>query len=117
MTPVLFVFLIYLLHTTAELCLSPVGLSAMARLAPLHMASFVMGAWFYMTAVGQFVAGKIGEATGGEGGTMSRELVLDIYNSIGWVAIGVSLAVLVVSPLVKRWMHLDTLTDGEAKAA
>ena len=117
MTPVLFVFLIYLLHTTAELCLSPVGLSAMARLAPLHMASFVMGAWFYMTAVGQFVAGKIGEATGGEGGTMSRELVLEIYNNIGWVAIGVAVAVLVVSPLVKRWMHLDTLTDGEAKAA
>ena len=116
MTPVLFVFLIYFLHTTAELCLSPVGLSAMARLAPLHMASFVMGAWFYMTAVGQFVAGKIGEASGGESGTMSRELVLEIYNTIGWVAIGVSLAVLVVSPLVKRWMHLDTLKDADARA-
>ncbi len=111
MTPVVFVFLIYLLHTTAELCLSPVGLSAMARLAPLHMASFVMGAWFYMTAVGQFVAGKIGEATGGESGTMSRALVLDIYSTIGWVAIGVAALVLVVSPVVKRWMHLDTLED------
>jgi POT family proton-dependent oligopeptide transporter len=111
LTPVVFVFLIYLLHTTAELCLSPVGLSAMARLAPLHMASFVMGAWFYMTAVGQFVAGKIGEATGGESGTMSRELVLDIYSTIGWVAIGVSVLVLAVSPVVRRWMHLDTLED------
>jgi POT family proton-dependent oligopeptide transporter len=83
----------------------------MARLAPLHMASFVMGAWFYMTAVGQFVAGKIGEATGGESGTMSRALVLDIYNTIGWVAIGVAALVLIVSPVVKRWMHLDTLED------
>jgi POT family proton-dependent oligopeptide transporter len=111
LTPVLFLFLIYLLHTTGELCLSPVGLSAMARLAPLHLASFVMGAWFYMTAVGNFVAGKIGEATGGEGGEMSKELVLTIYTKIGWVAIGVSLVVLALSPLVKRWMHLDTLED------
>jgi POT family proton-dependent oligopeptide transporter len=38
-TAVLFIFLIYLLHTTGELCLSPVGLSAMNRLAPAHMAS------------------------------------------------------------------------------
>ena len=114
LTPVLFVFLIYLLHTTAELCLSPVGLSAMARLAPLHLASFVMGAWFYMTAVGNFVAGKIGEATGGEGGAMSRELVLDIYWQIGWIAIGISVVVLAVSPIVKRWMHLDSLDDGRA---
>ncbi len=113
MTPVLFVFLIYLLHTTAELCLSPVGLSAMARLAPLHLASFVMGAWFYMTAVGNFVAGKIGEATGGEGGEMSKELTLAIYSKIGWVAIGISVLVLAVSPFVKRWMHLDTLEDRE----
>ena len=112
LTPVLFVFLIYLLHTTAELCLSPVGLSAMARLAPLHLASFVMGAWFYMTAVGNFVAGKIGEATGGgEGGEMSKELTLAIYSKIGWIAIGISVLVLLISPIVKRWMHLDTLED------
>ena len=114
MTPVIFVFLIYLLHTTGELCLSPVGLSAMARLAPLHLASFVMGAWFYMTAVGNFVAGKIGEATGGEGGEMSKELVLQIYLKIGWVAIGISVLVLAVSPFVKRWMHLDTIEDRTA---
>ena len=112
LTPVLFVFLIYLLHTTAELCLSPVGLSAMARLAPLHLASFVMGAWFYMTAVGNFVAGKIGEATGGgEGGEMSKELTLAIYSKIGWIAIGISVLVLLISPIVKRWMHLDSLED------
>ena len=111
LTPVLFLFLIYLLHTTAELCLSPVGLSAMARLAPLHLASFVMGAWFYMTAVGNFVAGKIGEATGGEGGEMNKELTLAIYSKIGWIAIGISVLVLLISPVVKRWMHLDKLED------
>ena len=111
MTPVLFLFLIYLLHTTGELCLSPVGLSAMSRLAPLHLGSFIMGAWFYMTAVGQFVAGKIGEATGGETGEMSRDLTLQIYSQIGWVTIGVAAVVLALSPIVKRWMHLETLED------
>lgn len=111
LTPVIFVFLLYFLQTTGELCLSPVGLSAMTRLAPLHLGSFIMGAWFYMTAVGNFVAGKIGEATGGEGGTMSKDLTLSIYNQIGWITIGVALVVLLVSPIVRRWMHLDTLED------
>ena len=111
MTPVIFVFLIYLLHTTGELCLSPVGLSAMNRLAPKHLASLIMGAWFYMTAVGNFVAGKIGEETGGEGGEMSKELTLAIYSKIGWITIAVSAGVLALSPLVKKWMHLDTLKD------
>jgi len=111
LTPVFWVFIIYMIATMGELCLSPVGLSAMTRLAPLHLVSFIMGAWFYMTAVGQFVAGKIGEATGGESGTMSQAGTLDIYNEIGWVSIGVAVAVLLVSPVVRRWMHLDTLED------
>ena len=119
-----FVFAIYFLQTTGELCLSPVGLSAMNRLAPKHLASLIMGAWFYMTAVGNFVAGKIGEATGGEGGEMTKEGTLAIYSTIGWWTIGIAVAVLALSPLVRRWMHLDTLRDeaghglaGEAELA
>lgn len=111
LTPVIFVFLIYLLQTTGELCLSPVGLSAMTRLSPLHLGSFIMGAWFYMTAVGQFVAGKIGEATGGESGEMTKELTLAIYSKIGWITLGVALVVLLLSPIVRRWMHVESLED------
>ena len=70
----------YLLATTAELCLSPVGLSAMNRLAPSFLASLIMGAWFYMTAVGNFVAGKIGEATGGESGMV-------VPRGVGWKSV------------------------------
>jgi POT family proton-dependent oligopeptide transporter len=128
-TPVVFVFLVYLFQTSGELCLSPVGLSAMNRLAPKTLASLIMGAWFYMTAVGQFVAGKIGEATGGEGGVMTKEGTLAVYNTIGWWTIAIGVAVLLVAPFVKRLMHLDTLGDdvdhalageqaiGEPKAA
>ncbi len=116
MTPVFLVFMYYLFATTAELCLSPVGLSAMNRLAPKHLASLIMGAWFYMTAVGNFVAGKIGEATGGEGGEMTKQGLLDVYQMFGFIAIGVGVVVLLVSPIVKRWMHLDTLKDEENAA-
>ncbi|HEY0045056.1 MAG TPA: peptide MFS transporter [Allosphingosinicella sp.] len=113
MTPVILVFLYYLFATTAELCLSPVGLSAMNRLAPSYLASLIMGAWFYMTAVGNFVAGKIGEATGGHDGEMTKQGLLDIYELFGFISIGVAVAVLAVSPIVKRWMHLDTLRDAQ----
>ncbi|WP_126174572.1 peptide MFS transporter [Altericroceibacterium xinjiangense] len=111
LVPVYLVFVIYLLHTTGELCLSPVGLSAMNRLAPRHMASLIMGAWFFATAGGNFVAGMIGEATGGEGGEMTKESTLEVYNNIGWVAFAIGAAVLLVAPLVKKLMHLDTLGD------
>lgn len=116
MTPVLLVFLYYLLATTAELCLSPVGLSAMNRLAPAHLASLIMGAWFYMSAVGNFVAGRIGEATGGETGEMTKQSLLDVYELFGWITIGVGVVVLLLAPLVRRWMHLETLRDDEAPA-
>lgn len=116
-TPVLFIFLIYLFVTTGELCLSPVGLSAMNRLAPQHMASLVMGAWFFATAGGNFVAGKIGEATGAHGaGEAGKLLILHIYSQIGWIAILIGAGVLLVAPFVKRLMHLETLEDAPSSA-
>lgn len=111
--PVIFVFLLYLFQTMGELCLSPVGLSAMNRLAPAHMASLIMGAWFFATAGGNYVAGKIGEATGGASGNMTKETTLAVYSQIGTIAIGLGVLVLIVSPLVKRLMHLDTLGENE----
>ena len=113
MIPVLFVFLFYLFATTGELCLSPVGLSAMNRLAPRHMASLIMGAWFFATAGGNFVAGMIGAATGGHGGEMTKEATLSIYNMIGWISIAIGVGVVVISPLIRRLMHLDTLRDRD----
>lgn len=114
-TPVIFIFLIYLLHTTGELCLSPVGLSAMNRLAPAHMASLIMGTWFFASATGNFAAGLIAAATGAEGvgEEAGKEVVLGVYSTVGWVAVGVGVGVLVISPLIKKLMHLDTLRDDD----
>ena len=112
-TPVIFIFLIYLLHTTGELCLSPVGLSAMNRLAPSHMASLIMGTWFFASATGNFAAGLIASATGAEGvgEAAGKQVVLDVYSTVGWYAVGIGVAVMVISPLIKKLMHLDTIVD------
>ena len=111
--PVLFIFLIYLLHTTGELCLSPVGLSAMNRLAPAHMASLIMGTWFFASATGNFAAGLIAAATGAEGvgEEAGKQVVLDVYSTVGWYAVAIGVGVMVISPLIKKLMHLDTLVD------
>lgn len=112
-TPVIFIFLIYLLHTTGELCLSPVGLSAMNRLSPAHMASLIMGTWFFASAAGNFAAGLIAAATGAEGvgEDAGKQVVLEVYSTVGWYAVAIGVGVMVLSPLVKKLMHLDTLKD------
>tara|TARA_R110001606_G_scaffold4129_1_gene19443 strand:- start:9977 stop:11800 length:1824 start_codon:yes stop_codon:yes gene_type:complete len=112
-TPVIFIFLIYLLHTTGELCLSPVGLSAMNRLAPAHMGSLMMGMWFFASATGNFAAGQIAALTGAEGvgEEAGKAVVLGVYSTVGWVAVGTGIAVMVISPFIKKLMHLDTLKD------
>jgi POT family proton-dependent oligopeptide transporter len=49
----------YLLHSIGEMCLSPVGLSAMSKLAPQKIASLTMGIWFLASSVGSYVAGRV----------------------------------------------------------
>jgi len=49
----------YLLHTIGELCLSPVGLSSMTRLAPDRVKGMMMGVWFLATSVGNLIAGRV----------------------------------------------------------
>ena len=112
-TPVIFIFLIYLLHTTGELCLSPVGLSAMNRLSPAHMASLIMGTWFFASAAGNFAAGLIAAATGAEGvsADAGKQVVLGVYSTVGWYAVAIGVGVMILAPLVKKLMHLDTLQD------
>ncbi|MGY0557894.1 MULTISPECIES: peptide MFS transporter [unclassified Lysobacter] len=108
-TPVIFIFLIYLLHTMGELCLSPVGLSAMTKLAPASMVSLMMGTWFLASAAGNFIAGLIAQATSGSaaGAIEGATPVMDVYGRIGWIAIGVGVVVILISPFIKRLMHED----------
>jgi POT family proton-dependent oligopeptide transporter len=109
MTPVIFIFLIYLLHTTGELCLSPVGLSAMTRLSVPKMVGLIMGAWFLASGAGNFAAAQIAQLTASDGG--GADQVIAVYASVGKLAVGVGLALILLSPLIKRMMHLDTLAE------
>jgi len=115
LTPVIFIFLIYLLHTTGELCLSPVGLSAMNRLAPAHLAGLIMGTWFFASAAGNFAAGLIASAVGAasESATDEQKLegMMSVYSNVGWAAVAVGVVLIVISPFITKLMHLDTLAD------
>ena len=112
LTPVIFIVLIYLLHTTGELCLSPVGLSAMTRLSPIKMVGLIMGAWFLASGFGNFAASQIAKLTTAEGGGEAQ--VMEVYSKIGWIAVGVGIGLIIVSPLIKKMMHLDTLAEDTA---
>lgn len=107
MTPMMFVILLYLLHSTAELCFSPVGLSSMTRLSTGSMVGLMMGTWFLSTAAGNFMAAQIAQMTGGEGAGPDR--VLEVYWSIGWWIIVIGVVAVPLSWLVTKLMHLDTL--------
>ncbi len=117
LVPVVFIFLFYLLSTTGELCLSPVGLSAINRLSVRHMASLMMAAWFFGTAGGNYFAGFLGSIMGeGEGGEITRDAALHVYWQIGLLAVGIGVAVVLVSPLVKKLTHIDSLRDDDELA-
>lgn len=62
--PLIFLVMCYLLHTTGELCLSPVGLSAVTKLAPKKIVGMVMGAWFLSISAGHKIAGYVNALAG-----------------------------------------------------
>jgi proton-dependent oligopeptide transporter, POT family len=106
----------YLLHTTGELCLSPVGLSMVTKLSPTRMVSTVMGAWFLATAFSNYLAGMIAALTGVGGHAGGEESTIpppietvhvygDVFGQIAVAAIISSVVLLVISPLLTRWMH------------
>ncbi|WOE76522.1 peptide MFS transporter [Alterisphingorhabdus coralli] len=108
LVPMIFIVLIYLLHTTGELCLSPVGLSAMTRLSVPSMVGLMMGTWFLGSAGGNALSAIIAQeaaADGAKGGYVSA------YWDMGYYAVGFGLFVMVISPLITKLMHLDTLKD------
>ena len=113
----------YLLHTTGELCLSPVGLSTMTKLSPKHLLSTLMGAWFLATAFGQYLAGVISQFTSVEPTSTSSfpppSETVGLYGSVFFnicvTAVASGLLCALLSPLLGYWMHQDKV-DGEVEA-
>lgn len=104
--------LAYLLHTCGELCLSPVGLSAVTKLAVPSIVGVMMGAWFLATAYSEYVAVQLAKLASIEtlDGTVSDiSLALasytELFTSLLWVGLAVAAVLLLVSPLLKKMMH------------
>jgi len=109
--------LMYLLLTTGELCLSPIGLSMVTKLSPARLVSTVMGSWFLATAFAQFLAGIIAQfASVNEGGgdivpipSATVHIYGDVYKLLAILACGSGVVCLALSPLLKKWMHIGEI--------
>jgi proton-dependent oligopeptide transporter, POT family len=90
--------LAYMLHTAGELCISPVGLAMITRLAPLRLASLMMGVWFLINFVANWLAGIIGSYAESLG-------ELTIFGGLAVVLFVFAVLLWLISPLLVRWMH------------
>ena len=104
--------LAYLLHTTGELCLSPVGLSAVTKLSISRVVGVSMGTWFLATALSETVATRIGklaaiDTTAGVAGDVASALAsyTSLFEFLAYVGVGAGIFVLLMSPLLRRGMH------------
>ena len=112
-TAVIWIILIYLLHTLGELCLSPVGLSSVTKLSPQRIVGVMMGMWFFASAAGNYVAGLIARATSSNSMSATNEpfdLVqkasfVEVYTNVGLMAVGCGIVLALITPILKRLMH------------
>lgn len=112
LTPLWTFLFAYLVISVGELCLSPIGLSMITKLSPKRLTGMMMGTWFLASAYGQYGAGLIGAAlakssSNGENLTNAQKLIqyTDGYQSIGYIAIGAGLLLILISPLLKKLMQ------------
>lgn len=114
LTAVYFIFLIYWVHTMGELMVSPVGLSAVTKMAPARVVGMTMGAWFLYSGLSNYLAGVIARTTGAEtiGGQITnvaaaKATYISVYSNVAYVAMGIGVAMLLISPIIKSWMKAD----------
>ncbi|MCX7045996.1 MAG: oligopeptide:H+ symporter [Candidatus Sumerlaeota bacterium] len=129
MVALVWLILGYWLHTTGELCLSPVGLSMITKLSPARLVSTVMGAWFLASAFAQLLASTIAQFTsvegiaGGDSGAVGAAAIIPIPkatvhiygNVFGNLALGIFVVAIIcfaLSPLLTRWTHKGFESEG-----
>lgn len=95
--------LFYLFHTLGELCLSPIGLSMVSKLAPLRLASLLMGIWFLCTAIANKIAGFVGSYLGE--GEEALGNAMGIFIGLGATALISAVAMYLLSDRLVIWMH------------
>ncbi len=114
--------LAYLLHTTGELCLSPVGLSAVTKLAVPSVVGVMMGAWFLATAYSEFIAAQLSklatvDTAGGQVTDIAaaRAIYTSLFEKLLWIGLGTAGILLLLVPVLKRKMgHAAETLHGQA---
>ncbi len=103
---------LYFIHSFAELCISPVGLSMITKLSIARVVGLMMGVWFLSISVAQYVAGVVAQVASVEtvGGQVTNlKVSLDTYAGVFWtiglVSAGIGVVLSLISPLIKKWMH------------
>ena len=117
--------LAYLLHTWGELCLSPVGLSNVTKLAPAKFVGFMMGVWFLATAFSEYIASVLAnfaslDTTNGNAQNIevAKSAYGSLFVSLFYIGLVVGVILIAISPLIKRLMHgVDDDTYTESKEA
>jgi POT family proton-dependent oligopeptide transporter len=97
-------FRVYIIQALGELCLSPIGLSMVTKLAPARFVGFAMGGWFLSIATGNNLSGIFASAVSGETG-MTTASALSGYTFGFWALAIPGVLLFVIAPLINRLMH------------
>ena len=104
MIPFWTLFMVYVIQSIGELCLSPIGLSMVTKLAPVRLVGFGMGGWFLSTGIGNNLSGIFAGHVSGETG-MTAASALEGYTFGFWALVGSGVLLFAVAPLVQKLMH------------
>ena len=97
-------FMVYAIQSIGELCLSPIGLSMVTKLAPTRLVGLGMGGWFLSTGIGNNLSGIFASHVSGETG-MSVASALDGYTFGFWILLGGGVLLFLIAPLIQKLMH------------
>jgi POT family proton-dependent oligopeptide transporter len=97
-------FMVYVIQSVGELCLSPIGLSMVTKLAPLRLVGFGMGGWFLSTGIGNNLSGIFAGHVSGETG-MNVQSALAGYTFGFWALVIPGALLFLIAPLIQKLMH------------
>ncbi len=97
-------FMVYVIQSVGELCLSPIGLSMVTKLAPMRLVGFGMGGWFLSTGIGNNLSGIFASHVSGEGG-MTVASAMSGYEFGFWALVIPGALLFLIAPLIQKLMH------------
>jgi POT family proton-dependent oligopeptide transporter len=97
-------FMVYVIQSVGELCLSPIGLSMVTKLAPTRLVGLGMGGWFLSTGIGNNLSGIFASIVSGKEG-LSVQSALHGYTFGFWALVGSGVLLILLAPLIQKLMH------------